>query len=336
MLTGNYMPEFGRASGGQIRMVTKSGSNRYSAAAPRSSTATTSCRPTPGRATAARTRIENSGPAPFDYKQYGYSFGGPMPLSMFKDKLFFFGAQEWVNFFQVQTNTAHRADREDAPRATSASCSTRTTASSPAPGSSSNPADRPAVPGQHHPGRTASRRTAWRCCSAFPLPTPGFRQGTEQRDHHEPQPAGPAQGQHPLRLPVERSQPVHLPATRSYNWMAVDAFRGDVPVRAHRLGSAEHARMTASWTSTLSNNADQRSQLHLFARRGVHQRLHGAMASTSAASTGSTTRTSSRRTRRSRQDARPSRSRLPARSTAARIRPPRPGPIHTVRTRPPG
>ena len=24
---------------------------------------------------------------------------------MFKDKLFFFGAQEWVDFFQVQTNT---------------------------------------------------------------------------------------------------------------------------------------------------------------------------------------------------------------------------------------
>ena len=30
VLTANYMPEFGRASGGQIRMVTKSGSNRYS------------------------------------------------------------------------------------------------------------------------------------------------------------------------------------------------------------------------------------------------------------------------------------------------------------------
>ena len=29
VLTGNYMPEYGRASGGQIRMVTKSGSNRY-------------------------------------------------------------------------------------------------------------------------------------------------------------------------------------------------------------------------------------------------------------------------------------------------------------------
>ena len=26
-------------------------------------------------------------------------------VEMFKDKLFFFGAQEWVNFFQIQTNT---------------------------------------------------------------------------------------------------------------------------------------------------------------------------------------------------------------------------------------
>ena len=29
VLTANYMPEYGRASGGQIRMVTKSGTNRY-------------------------------------------------------------------------------------------------------------------------------------------------------------------------------------------------------------------------------------------------------------------------------------------------------------------
>jgi hypothetical protein len=30
VLTANYMPEYGRASGGQIRFVTKSGSSRYS------------------------------------------------------------------------------------------------------------------------------------------------------------------------------------------------------------------------------------------------------------------------------------------------------------------
>ena len=33
VLTANYLPEFGRSSGGQIRFVTKSGSNRYSGSA---------------------------------------------------------------------------------------------------------------------------------------------------------------------------------------------------------------------------------------------------------------------------------------------------------------
>ena len=47
------------------------------AAAPRSSCATNRCRPTPGRATAAPTRSRTAGPAPFDYKQYGYCVRRP-------------------------------------------------------------------------------------------------------------------------------------------------------------------------------------------------------------------------------------------------------------------
>src|SRR5262249_33623827 len=93
------------ASGGQIRFVTKSGSNRYSGSA------SYFLRDDKLQAnTWARNRspnaIENSGPAPFKYKQYGYAFGGPIPGSTFKDKLFFFGAQEWVNYRAVQTNSA--------------------------------------------------------------------------------------------------------------------------------------------------------------------------------------------------------------------------------------
>ena len=60
--------------------------------------------------------LENSGPAPFDYKQYAYSLGGPMPVGALKDKLFFFAAQEWVNFLPIQTQHRHGADREDAHR----------------------------------------------------------------------------------------------------------------------------------------------------------------------------------------------------------------------------
>ena len=105
VLTANYMPEYGRSSGGQIRFITKGGSSRYTGSASLfyrddSLQANTWTR---NRSTNA---IENSGAAPFDYKQYGYAFGGPVPGAKLKDKAFFFLAQEWVNFFQVQTNTA--------------------------------------------------------------------------------------------------------------------------------------------------------------------------------------------------------------------------------------
>ena len=160
MLTANYMPEYGRASGGQIRFVTKSGSSRYSGNASYfyrddSLQANTWTR------NASPNAIENSGPAPFDYKQYGYSFGGPIPGAMFKDKLFFFGAQEWVNFFAGADQHRDRADRRRCAAATSASCSAPNPFFS-TPQIIRDPHDGPAVPGQHHPGRTAVARTASR------------------------------------------------------------------------------------------------------------------------------------------------------------------------------
>ena len=79
VLTANYMPEFGRASGGQIRFISKSGSSRYSGNASYLLSETRRCRPTPGRATAARTPTENSGPAPFDQKQYRLLLRRPDP-----------------------------------------------------------------------------------------------------------------------------------------------------------------------------------------------------------------------------------------------------------------
>ena len=111
VLTGDYMPEYGRASGGQIRMVTKSGGNRFSGSGSffyrddklQANTWTRNKSPN---------ALENSGPAPFDFKQYGYSLGGPI----LKDKLFFFAAQEWVNYLAVETEHRDGADGEDADR----------------------------------------------------------------------------------------------------------------------------------------------------------------------------------------------------------------------------
>src|SRR5207245_3490320 len=92
-------------SGGQSRFVTKSGSSHYSGSGSyflRSDKLQAN--------TWARNRspnaIENSGPAPFKYKQYGYALGGPVPGGIFTNRLFFFGAQEWVNYFALVTNSA--------------------------------------------------------------------------------------------------------------------------------------------------------------------------------------------------------------------------------------
>ena len=120
VLTANYMPEYGRSSGGQIRFITKGGSSRYTGSTSffyrdDSLQANTWTR---NRSTNA---LENSGAAPFDYKQYGYAFGGPIPGAKLRDKAFFFAAQEWVNFFQVADQHRDRADRADAVAATSAS-----------------------------------------------------------------------------------------------------------------------------------------------------------------------------------------------------------------------
>ena len=100
VLTANYMPEYGRASGGQIRFVTKSGSNRYT----RQRLVLLSRRFAAGQHVDPQPQHqsgENSGPAPFDYKQYGYAFGGPVPVDRLKNRFFFFGAQEFVDYFAV-------------------------------------------------------------------------------------------------------------------------------------------------------------------------------------------------------------------------------------------
>src|SRR5215813_4229372 len=175
VLTANYMPEYGRASGGQIRFVTKSGSARYSGSG------SYFLRDDKLQAnTWARNRspnaIENSGAAPFDYKQYGYSFGGPIPGSAFKDRLFFFAAQEWVNYLAVQTNSAtvpseamRRGDFSELLNPANRFFGRTITLTNP-------------LTGQPFPNNVipASQLSAngIALLNAYPLPTPGFQQGT--------------------------------------------------------------------------------------------------------------------------------------------------------------
>ena len=294
VLTANYMPEYGRASGGQIRFITKGGSSSYTGSASffyrdDSLQANTWTR---NRSTNA---LENSGAAPFDYKQYGYAFGGPIPGAKLRDKAFFFAAQEWVNFFQVQTNTAtvptalmRAGNFSELLNPNNGFYSGARIIRNPATG---QPFENNIIPASMlSPNGIALLKL-------YPDPTSGLSAGHRQRDLQQRQPAGPAEGQHPVGLPAERQEPDHVPLLE----VQLESDRRlprHVPLRPHRLGSAE-LDTELQLDEHPHADADQRVQLLALARPGVHRRLHGVGSVTSGAAPGSTTRTSSRRTRKS-------------------------------------
>ena len=267
MLTGDYMPEYGRVSGGQIRMVTKSGGNRFQRQRLVTSCATTSCRPTPGRATRARTRSRTAGAAPFDYKQYAYSFGGPI----MKDKLFFFGAQEWVNYLAgADTNLATVPTRSDAARRLQRAARRAT------PSSARAQIIRDPLTGQPFPDNVipSNRLSAngLALLTRLPAADPGLPVG------HATTRSSTARTRRTSARTTSGSTTATTPNNTftyrygKYNWMAVDAFRGTFPF-ARTDWDRPNTTQTASWTSTLKNNIVNEASYTLLARRGLHQRV---------------------------------------------------------------
>lgn len=108
ILTSSYPAEYGRASDGQIRFVTKSGSRDFHGTAwyfMRNSAldANTWVR------NAANT-FDSTRPAPFRFHQPGFSLGGPVfvpgRLNAKREKLFFFVSEEWISYRQEKTGSA--------------------------------------------------------------------------------------------------------------------------------------------------------------------------------------------------------------------------------------
>jgi hypothetical protein len=245
VLTGDYMPEYGRASGGQIRMVTKGGSNRYTGSGSfyyrddklQANTWTRNKSPN---------SFENSGAAPFNYKQPAYSVGGPI----MKDKLFFFGAQEWVEYLAVQTNTAtvptakmRSGDFSELLDPSNGFFNGARTITDPLTGQP--------FPGNIIPsGRLSANGLGM--LSAYPDPTPGFRQGTANAIINSDNPQH--QRKDNLRFDYRLSNNNTI-AYRfgKYNWKAVDAFRGTFPY-ARTDWNRPNTNQSLSWTSTMRNN----------------------------------------------------------------------------------
>lgn len=276
VLTANYMPEYGRSSGGQIRFVTKSGSNRYSGSASfffrdESLQANSWSR------NRSSNPAENSGPAPFDYKQYGYAFGGPVPGEIFRDKFFFFGAQEWVNFFQVATNTAtvpteamRRGDFSELLNPNNGFFNGPRIIRDPLTG---EPFPNNVIPAD----RLSPNGIA--LLNLYPLPTPGFRQGTANLIQTSDNPQDQRKDNIRFDYRLNSNNQLTYRYSRS-NWVAVDAFRGTFPF-ARTDWERPNFTSTASWTSTISNNIINEFSynfsrddvfINVFTESGLHQR----------------------------------------------------------------
>jgi hypothetical protein len=249
VLTANYLPEYGRASGGQIRFVTKSGSSRYNGSAS-FFYKDDSLQANSWSRNRSPNAAENSGPATFDQKQYGYAFGGPVAVKGWREKLFFFGAQEWVDFFQVQTSivtvpTLAMRDGDFSellnPENSFFGSVRRIT----------DPLTGQPFPGNIIPATRLSKNgTAF--LRTYPPPTEGFLQGSANTIITSENPQD--QRKDNLRLDFRASDKNAFAYRISHHtWAAIEAFRDGLPL-ARTEGSRPNTTQVANWTSTLRSN----------------------------------------------------------------------------------
>ncbi len=96
VLTSNFTAEYGRASGGVVNVVTKSGTNQFHG------TLYEFNRASRFSSNSFQNNATGQPKSVFTRNQFGYSLGGPV----WKDKLFFFSGTEWVRVRSSQTDFA--------------------------------------------------------------------------------------------------------------------------------------------------------------------------------------------------------------------------------------
>ncbi|SEF73052.1 TonB-dependent Receptor Plug Domain [Bryocella elongata] len=107
ILTSDYQAEYGSSAGGQIRIVSKSGTRNFHASA---------YEYLRNSAMNANTWTRNQSPttqfaSPFRYNNFGFTFGGPVWIpgmhwtDRFREKVFFFVAEDWIRYRYTDTQT---------------------------------------------------------------------------------------------------------------------------------------------------------------------------------------------------------------------------------------
>jgi hypothetical protein len=173
VLTTNYQAEFGRASSGQLRLVTKSGTQSFRGNVfwNNQNDALEANTWTRNRSGLAKT--------PRDWNAYGFTLGGPLylgKLNSSKQKLFFFWGEEWTRDRAEQNRTAivptqamRNGDFSELLNPANPFFNRVRTITDPRTG---QPFPNNVIP------RDRISPNGQALMNAYPLPTPGFQQGS--------------------------------------------------------------------------------------------------------------------------------------------------------------
>jgi hypothetical protein len=249
VLTASYLPEYGRSSGGQIRFVTKGGGREFHGDLfefyrnPRLDANSWSRNNSPVLEQSRR-------PAPFNFNQFGYDVGGPIPggFNPNRDKLFFFWAQEWIRWYKEDTATStvpseamRRGDFSELLNASNPFFNKTVIIRDPLTG---QPFPNNVIPSN----RLSPNGLA--LLNVYPLPTPGFQRGTDNLIITSPNPRNTRKDTLRLDFVPNSANTISFRGSL-FHWKSVDSFRDNLPL-ARTDWSRPNETVALSWTSTLS------------------------------------------------------------------------------------
>ncbi len=184
VLTADYSAEYGRAAGGQIRIITKSGGTDFHGDGFEYFRNSAMNANTWQRNLSTTTNFAS----PFRYNDFGFDVGGPMwveglPKSM-RQKLFFFVAEEWTRYRFTDTQTqavpTNLMRQGNFSQLLSPNPFYKGSTQIYYPGTCPKPgaASCQPIPGNIIPASFLSPN-GMAIIDAYPAPTPGFQQGTQ-------------------------------------------------------------------------------------------------------------------------------------------------------------
>ncbi len=249
ILTANYGAEYGRSGGGQIRIVTKSGTQDFHGTFYEFLRNSALDANSWSRNRTIGNTAVSSKPEAQRYNQFGYSLSGPIPIPNYKNKLFWLFGQEFVRRRREETSIItvpslamrQRRFQRVAESLQSVFWPRR---------SGQRPAYRPAVCRKHHSDESAQRRTGSRYSDPTPNRRQGFRQGTNNFVQARPTEAD--QRKETISIdwnPSERHQV--RGRILNYNFIETSAFRAGTD-RAPQIIDRPNNTASISWTFTIS------------------------------------------------------------------------------------